>query len=155
MPEVNIESPAVQSYLGILQGVINRMAANSSGCKTWCIALVSAIVVIIADKGNPDFVWISVVPVSLFLFLDSYYLGLEKRFRDKYNEFIRKLHSGEAEVDDLFIVTPGRGFKVVAAATISALLSPSVWPFYGLLAFMLYVIRYKLLPVAEAVAGAA
>lgn len=53
MAEVNVESGAVQSYLGILQRVINRMAANSSACKTWCIALVSAIVVITADKGKP------------------------------------------------------------------------------------------------------
>ncbi len=42
MDKVNFESGAVQSYLGILQGVINRMASNSAGCKTWCITLVSA-----------------------------------------------------------------------------------------------------------------
>ena len=146
MPPVAIESPAVQSYLAILQGVINRLAANSAGCKTWCIALVSATLVISADK-NPAYAWIAVIPVVLFLFLDSYYLGLEKRFRDRYNEFIQKLHTGSAEVDDLFIVTPGRGVRVFSAATGKALISPSVWPFYGLLGFMLFAVRYWLLPV--------
>ena len=145
MPDVGIESPSVQGYLSILQGVINRMAVNSSGCKTWCIALVSAIIVIIADKGKPDFVWISVIPIVLFLFLDSYYLGLEKRFRNQYNGFIQKLHAGTAIVDDLFIVTPGRGARVFAIATGKALISPSVWPFYGLLALMLFIVRYWLL----------
>lgn len=147
MPEVNIESPVVQSHLGVLQGVINRMAANSSSCKTWCIALVSAIVVIIADKTKPDYVWISIVPISLFVFLDSYYLGLEKRFRDRYNEFIRQLHAGNATVEDLFIVTPGRGCWAFVVSTVQALCSLSVWPFYGLLAAMLFIVRYGLLPV--------
>lgn len=147
MPEINIESSSVQSYLSILQGVISRMAANSTGCKTWCIALVSAVVVIIADKGKPEFVWISIIPILLFLFLDSYYLGLEKRFRQKYNEFIRKLHDGSASVEDLYIVTPGRGMKVFLSATGLSLISLSVWPFYGLLAAVLFIVRYWLLPV--------
>lgn len=146
MPEINIESPAVQSYLEILQSVINRMAANSSGCKTWCIALVSAIIVIIADKGNPKYVWIAIVPILLFLFLDSYYLGLEKRFRDRYNEFIKKLHAGNATVEDLFIITPGRGIIVFIIATSSALVSLSVWPFYGLLAVVMLIVQYWILP---------
>ena len=144
-PKVKIDSPGVQSYLEILQGVINRMALNSSGCKTWCIALVSAIVVIIADKGKPQFVWISIFPVLLFLFLDTYYLSLEIRFRDRYNDFIRKLHADDATIEDLFIVTPGRGFRNIAKSSIKALLSPSVWPFYGLLIAMMFIIRFWLL----------
>src|SRR5438309_795516 len=104
------------------------MASNSSGCKTWCIALVSAIVVIVADKGKPQFVWISLFPVLLFFFLDSYYLSLEVRFRDRYNDFIQKLHAEDATVEDLFIVTPGKGFKSIAKSTVKAWLSLSVWP---------------------------
>ncbi len=141
---IEIDSPAVQSYLTILQGVINRMAANSSSCKTWCVALVSAIVMVVADKAKPEYVAIAIVPLLLFLFLDSYYLGLEKRFRDRYNDFIRKLHSGEATVEDLFIVTPGQGASVFAKATAAALISLSVWPFYGLLAGMLLALRFWL-----------
>ena len=141
MLKVKIDSPGVQSYLGILQGVINRMASNSSGCKTWCIALVSAIVVIVADKGKPQFVWISLFPVLLFFFLDSYYLSLEVRFRDRYNDFIQKLHAEDATVEDLFIVTPGKGFKSIAKSTVKAWLSLSVWPFYGLLVTMMFIMR--------------
>src|SRR5881397_3221134 len=106
---VDLNSPAVQSYLTILQGVITRMASNSASAKTWCIALVSAIIVVIADKGQPGYVWISLVPVGLSFLLDAYYLGLERQFRDRYNDFIAKLHEGEAKVDDVFIVTPGGG----------------------------------------------
>jgi hypothetical protein len=125
----------------MLQGIINRMAANSSGCKTWCIALVSAVIVIIADKSNPDFVWISVFPVILFLFLDAYYLDLERRFRNIYNGFIKKLHAGEAELEDVFIVEPETDRRTAVRGVFSAVASTSIWPFYGLLALMLVVVR--------------
>ena len=128
MDNVNFESGAVQSYLGILQGVINRIASNSAGCKTWCITLVSAIAVVVADKTNTSFIWVALIPIALFLFLDAYYLGLEQRFRDSYNAFIKKLHSGEAKIEDVFIVNPGGGVATTMTATFKAALSLSVWP---------------------------
>jgi len=138
---VNLDSPAVQSYLTILQDVIGRMASNSAGAKTWCIALVSAIIVVIADKGEPGYVWIALVPVGLFFLLDAYYLGLERQFRERYNDFIVKLHGGTAEIDDVFIVTPGGGLAGSMKAALFACGSVSIWPFYLLLAFMLLAVR--------------
>lgn len=141
MDKVTFDSPSVQSYLTILQSVISRMASNSSSCKTWCVTLVSAIVVIIADKGKPDYVWISVLPIALFLLLDSYYLSLERQFRTVYNDFIRKLHFGNATVDDVFYVGPRTGVSATSLHILKAGGSISVWPFYILLALMLLVIR--------------
>ncbi|MCW3995079.1 MAG: hypothetical protein NWE98_02875 [Candidatus Bathyarchaeota archaeon] len=141
MTKVKIDSAGVQSYLEILQSVINRMATNSSASKTWCIGLVSAIVVVVADKGKPEFIWIAIFPIVLFLFLDSYYLSLEIRFRDRYNAFIKKLHNEEATIDDVFIVTPVKGFKNIAKSSLKAVASLSVWPFYLLLIIMLFVVR--------------
>ena len=142
MNKIDFESGAVQSYLGILQGVINRMASNSASCKTWCITIVSAIIVVIANKSNSSYIWVALVPMVLFLFLDAYYLGLEQRFRDSYNNFIKKLHTGEAKIEDIFIINPGVGFRLTLNATVKAMLSLSVWPFYGLLLLMLSVV-YK------------
>jgi len=139
--QVSLDSPTVQSYLTILQGVISRMASNSAGAKTWCIALVSAIIVVVADKAEPGYVWIAIVPVALFFLLDAYYLGLERQFRDRYNDFIGKLHEGKAEVEDVFIVTPGGGLSETLKAAFGACRSVSVWPFYLLLALMLLVVR--------------
>src|SRR5688572_18813742 len=134
--QVSLDSPAVQSYLTILQGVIGRMASNSAGAKTWCIALVSAIIVVVADKAEPGYVWIALVPVALFFLLDAYYLGLERQFRDHYNDFIGKLHEEKAKVEDVFIVTPGGGLSGTMRAALWACWSASVWPFYLLLALM-------------------
>ena len=56
-------SPAIQGHLHTIQTVIQRMASNSTSCKAWCVTLVSAMLVLIADKEKPDYVWISVVPI--------------------------------------------------------------------------------------------
>lgn len=145
MIKVDPDAPATNTYLGILQSVISRMAANSASAKTWCIALVSAIVVIVADKENPDFVWIATIPIALFLFLDAYYLGLERRFRELYNGFVKKLHDGSATPEDIFIVESSEGIFDTLSATASAATSISIWPFYGLLGLMLVVAKVWIL----------
>jgi len=141
MAGLNPDSPSVQSHLSILQSVIGRMATNSSSCKTWCITVVSAIVVVVADKGRPDLVLISLLPIALFLFLDAYYLGLEREFRSHYNAFVRKLHTGEAAIEDVFIVAPVSGFNSRVRAVGGALLSDSVWLFYVFLLVMVLLSR--------------
>jgi hypothetical protein len=65
------ESASVQAHLQILQSVIQRMASNSTSCKEWCITIVSAILVLIADKGKPELVWLALFPTFLFLALDA------------------------------------------------------------------------------------
>ncbi|MCI0555990.1 MAG: hypothetical protein L0287_34030 [Anaerolineae bacterium] len=126
-PVFDETSPSIQTHLGILQGIVLRMATNSTLCKTWCITIVSAILVIVADKGKPDFAWIALFPSILFAGLDAYYLALEKGFRNSYDEFIKKLHTGQLTTEDLFSVAPtGRSFDLHVAA----LKSFSVWGFY-------------------------
>jgi len=141
MDKVSFESPSVQSYLTILQGVINRMATSSSSCKTWCITLVSAVIVIIADKGKPNYVWISAIPIVLFLLLDSYYLFLERHFRGVYKDIIRKLHFGTATLDDTFEIDPRAGEAPTSVGILCAGCSIAVWPFYALLTLMLIVVK--------------
>jgi len=121
------------------------MATNSSSCKTWCVTLVSAVIVIIADKGKPDYVAIAAVPIALFFLLDSYYLSLERQFRSMYNDFIQKLHRGSATVDDVFLVAPREGIVTSTASIVRASGSIATWPFYILLAVMLVVVRVWIL----------
>lgn len=138
-------SPSVQAHLQIMQSVINRMATNSTSCKAWCIALVSAILVIVADKDKPTFAYIALLPTFLFMALDAYYLALEKSFRTSYNDFVRKVHTGAAFPDDLFAVQP-KGSRT--AHQCAALASFSVWGFYGALAALLEVARRLVLSAA-------
>jgi hypothetical protein len=114
------------------------MASNSASCKAWCITLVSAVLVIVADKGRPSLALIAYVPTILFLVLDAYYLALERCFRRSYNEFIDGLQKGQIEAKDVYAVTPkGSVFR----ETVKAGLSFSVWPFYGTLAITILLAK--------------
>jgi hypothetical protein len=131
-------SPSVQAHLSILQSVIQRMASNSTSCKTWCITVVSAILVIIADKGKPNLAFIALVPTLLFLSLDAYYLALEKAFRASYTDFVKKLHSGLAKAEDLYAVAPKGSYS---KHQLEALKSFSVWGFYATLFALIELTR--------------
>lgn len=136
--ELRENSQAVQSHLAILQNVIQRMATNSASSKTWCVTLVSAILVIIADKGKSQYAWLALIPTILFLVLDAYYLGLERGFRNAYNAFIRKMHNQALQPEDLFVVFPQGGLVRLFFASLASF---SVWPFYGMLAAMIYAAK--------------
>ncbi len=132
-------SPAVQTHSGIIQRVIERMASNSNSCKAWCISLVSAILVIVADKDKPNLAALAVPPVVIFGILDAYYLGLENGFRNSYNAFIDKLHAGRLLPTDMYTMRP------TGKTTAKALGSVSVWGFYiSLLAIIAAAWRWVL-----------
>ena len=125
---LNHDSPAVLGHLQIVQGVIQRMAENSRSCKVWCVTLVSAILVLVAQTKESQHALIALAPIALFWLLDSYYLALERGFRESYNALVGKVHDGQLRISDLFEVIPGdssaRGF-------FSAMFtSPSTLPFY-------------------------
>ncbi len=138
------ESSSVQSYLNILQSIVSRMAGNSANCKTWCITIVSGILVVITDKAKADYAWIALIPVILFFFLDAFYLGQERAFRAIYNDFVRRMHAGTVEATDLFLVAPLKGFNVVTY-TLQATLSFAIYPFYLTLIIMILVARFFIL----------
>ena len=114
------------------------MATNSSACKAWCITVVSAILVIVADKGKSQYAYIAIIPNILFFVLDTYYLTLEKMFRNSYNDFIRKLHDNKIESSDLFAVIPkGKWIKTF----LKSIISFSIWPFYLTLLIMILLAK--------------
>jgi hypothetical protein len=131
-------SQAVQAHLAITQSVIQRMASNSASCKTWCITLVSAMLVLIADKGKPEYAWLALIPIVLFFALDTYYLTLEKMFRLSYNAFIDKLHRGNVVASDLYAVQPSGSLSRIILASV---LSFSIWPFYLTLLVMVLIAK--------------
>ncbi|WP_071541259.1 hypothetical protein [Neomoorella thermoacetica] len=132
----NLQS--VQTHLQIIQSVIQRMASNSTSCKAWCITLVSAILVVVADKGKSQYALIAIFPSILFLFLDAYYLALEKMFRESYNSFIEKLYKGTLVASDLYVVSPHGN---LVKSVFKSLLSFSIWPFYSTLLVMVWITK--------------
>jgi len=141
---LNEESSAVQAHLTIMQGVINRMAENSRSCKVWCVTLVAAVLVLVARTGEPQHTLIALIPTGLLWFLDAYYLGLERRFRNSYNDFVAKVHRGEIGVTDLYEVKPvGSGIGQFLWAMFR---SPSTVPFYVFVAVTILLAWWLVIP---------
>ncbi len=114
------------------------MASNSSSCKTWCITIVSAILVANADKKVPDNTVICFIPILLFFMLDTYYLALEKGFRNIYTSFVDKLHSHNLLSTDLYVI---KLEDTTINLFIGSLKSFSIMPFYLILAIMVVIAR--------------
>lgn len=100
------ESDAVRAHVGIMQGVITRMADNSRSCKMWCVTLAAAVLFLSARADEAGYELVALAPAALFWVLDAYYLSLERAFRASYNTFVAKVHAGSAEVGDLYVVRP-------------------------------------------------
>lgn len=128
-------------FIGLLQDTINRMAGNSANCKTWLLAIITAIVAYVAtNKEAADLLWIIVVADVLFFFLDSYYLQLERNFIDLEKDFVCKVRgnsdstanrSDSASVYDFnYKRLDTDKVKIARKNMKEALKSYSTWPFY-------------------------
>lgn len=137
--QIDPEAASIQTHLGIIQNVIQRMSTNSTNCKAWCVTLVAAVLVIVADKGKPDYAWIALLPTVVFLALDAYYLALEKGFRNSYNQFVSKLRAGSLTEQDLYSVMPVGNMSKLQ---IEAVKSFSVWGFYISLGALIGVTKW-------------
>ena len=134
--KIDYNSPAVHSYLNILQGIINRMAGNSAQCKTWCTTLVSAILILSYNKDvvamSDKILYMTFLPVIIFYFLDAYYLSMEREYVKKYNRFTKKLREGKNVNHMLYDASIEKGFLRRLCQTMEAFESPSTGLFYPL-----------------------
>lgn len=132
---LDIEKQSVLAYLNMLQGVINRMASNSANCKTWCVTLVSAILVLTIGKQKPGAILVAWLPLAMFFLLDAYYLSLERDFRRIYEDFLDSMDEKK-----LFRLKPPSRASYRLGAILSCMLSFSAYPFYGVLALALILV---------------
>ena len=82
-----MEKEIIHKELDLIQGVINRMAANSFEVKKWLIGIITAIVVLSKDNiadGSSQMIWILLLPILSFWYLDAFYLSKEKLFKEMY-----------------------------------------------------------------------
>lgn len=131
------ESSSVQAHLSTMQNVIQRMAENSRACKLWCVTLISAVLFFTVKTEKPEHTLIALIPLVLFLILDTYYLALERAFRDSYNTFVRKLQSDLAQREDIYSIRPTGS---VPKLFFRCLLSFSIYIFYIPLALMMLLV---------------
>ena len=85
-----------EQHLSFIQNNISRMNQCSFQMKGWAITTVTALLTIFTmtlnaeGEGNNLYIFIAVVPTLLFWCLDSYYLSIERKFVDMYNDVINE-----------------------------------------------------------------
>lgn len=73
------------SYLNMLQGVITRMAGNSAIMKGFASTIIVAIFgMTVTEIVKWFYILIALIPMISFIYLDIYYLKLEKKYRNLY-----------------------------------------------------------------------
>jgi hypothetical protein len=72
-------------HLEFIQTAINRMAGNSFLLKGWTVTLTGGLLALTFKQIDRHYLYISLAVLSLFWFLDSYYLSRERRFVALYN----------------------------------------------------------------------
>ena len=127
-------------HISLFQDSINRMASNSSNCKTWCIGIVGAILAFMATyPALSQSIWVASFIALPFLFLDAYYLGLEKRFRYQEKKIVLEYKSTGNVEEYIYNLGPSCEHKV--RSFVQGLLSPSTWPTYLIVIILVVVIQ--------------
>ena len=94
-----------RQYLQMMQENINRMSCNSSNCKAWLITIVAAMLAV--GCNITDLHWwllLTIAPILIFWYLDSFYLSLERGMRNRQREFLnkaREYYAHSVETDEM------------------------------------------------------
>ena len=152
----NILKDDERQYIEMLQGNIERMASNSANCKTWMLTIVSALMALqcsISDLNG--WIFLVVLPILLFWYLDVYYLHLERGMRNRQTAFMYMFKNGLLEdyKKNLFTFEPYMITKKDLTedkksqglvATNDRWFTSSAFPFYGITLVAVAVISVML-----------
>lgn len=72
--------------LEMIQNIITRMANNSFLLKGWSITIISGLLSLNLERLNFAIYFLIYSVIVLFLFVDTYYLQFERRYRALYEE---------------------------------------------------------------------
>jgi hypothetical protein len=75
---------AADAHLTMIQTVISRLASQSTTVKGWCVTVTAALLGLGAAATRPIIAIVAVYVIVAFASLDSYYLSLERAYRDLY-----------------------------------------------------------------------
>lgn len=114
------------AHLNVIQGVIARMSGFSAGVKNFCVTISAGIIAVAYQKQIPMLIGAAIAVVLIFFLMDGYYLALEKRYRQLYEE-VAKRPLGQAS--DMGLKAQQLDFSTY----FSAARSISVAGFYALL----------------------
>jgi hypothetical protein len=121
-------------YLQMIQEPICRMSTISAIFKGFAATIVAGIAALTYCEVNIWVLGLSFLPVVVFVFLDIYYLKIEKKYRFLYEQ----VRIGEHEVD--FSMQLTRDNAVAESRVWDCIKSPSIWLFYPIMFVILIIV---------------
>lgn len=73
-------------HLEFLQAVINRMAGHSFAFKGWAVAVLTGLSAYAARSSDKRLILVGVVATLVFWLVDSFYLSIERGYRNLYEK---------------------------------------------------------------------
>ena len=93
MVERKLDDSAFYEYFKIIQNAINRLASNSFLIKAWTITLIGSISILTFSILNTIIFTVLIGIVIVFWILDSYYLKMERLYRELYQDNVDKFNT--------------------------------------------------------------
>lgn len=135
-----MENEIIHKELDLIQSVINRMANNSFLLKGWLVSLIAVVLALSKDTIVATdlnyFCLILLLPVVVFWYLDAFFLNKEKCYRKLYEWVIENRQSSS---DFLYSLNYKR-FENKVDNVYKIMFSKTLWPFYGLITFLLFTV---------------
>ena len=101
MVDRNLEDSAYYEYFKIVQNTINRLASNSFLIKAWTITLIGSISILTFSILNTIIFTVLIGIVIVFWILDSYYLKMERLYRELYQDNVDKFNTLDRRIEIL------------------------------------------------------
>lgn len=132
MDGIKLNEEDVRQHLNMQQDIINRMASNSSNCKTWLVTIVAALTALqISQAAVHNYGIVMVIVTIMFWYLDAYYLMLERIHRDQEELFVAAVKKKDCEdVKKLLYSFSTKNATCKFAQVLDAMFSGSCAPFY-------------------------
>ena len=129
-------------YLQMIEGIIDRLSNKSGNVKGFAVTVVAGVTALSFKDTSPYVLLLSFLTVVLFLWMDLYYLGMER----KYRFFYKQVCDGR-EVDFSLSLDLKESEVYEAKATkLQCLTSQSIYYFYiplGILMATILILKFK------------
>lgn len=82
-------------WIDLVEDIIKRMSNYSKQIKTWSVSLVVAVIALMRDNTAFESLEIKIcliLSVLALWFLDSFYLAIERSYKDKYNDIVEYIN---------------------------------------------------------------
>ena len=128
------------AYLQMIESIIDRMSNKSGNIKGFAVTVVAGATALSYEKAGTYTLILPFLSVLIFLWLDLYYLGMERKYKFFYNQVC---HGREVDFS-LSLDLKESEIKEAKAKKWQCLASKSIYYFYiPLVALMVVILVFK------------